>query len=71
MSQSAPSELDNKLRELALTDWQKFVQLVGKDTIDKAKVCLLRQNNKSYGMVSRMVGLSIMQVRTACKRCGD
>lgn len=63
------TELDHKLREMALTNWSQFVQFVGKDAITSAKVCLLRQKQQSYQQISIKLSISEKQARYACDKC--
>lgn len=61
--------LDHKLQEIALKDWAAFVDLVGEDAINAAKVCLLRQEKNSYGQICIKLGLTEKQARYACGKC--
>lgn len=63
------TELDKKLQEIALSNWQQFVQLVGEDAITSAKICLLRQNNASYGEIKNRLGITTDQARYGCNKC--
>lgn len=64
------TDLDKKLQEIAVMNWQQFVDLVGEDAILTAKVCLLRQDKKSYTQIQQKLGLSEKQVRyAACNKC--
>jgi hypothetical protein len=63
------TDLDKKLQEMAVKNWQQFVMLIGEDAINAAKVCLLRKEDKSYGQISRKLGLSEHQARYACSKC--
>jgi hypothetical protein len=63
------TELDKKLQEIALADWQKFVAMVGEDAVISAKVCLLRQNGNSYGQIKGRLKITIDKVRWECKQC--
>jgi hypothetical protein len=64
------TELDKKLQELALKDWDQFVILIGQDSIVSAKICILRKGDKSYGEIVNRLGVSYKQARTACNKCG-
>ncbi len=63
------TDLDKKLQEIALNNWEQFVALVGVDSIKLAKICLLRQNNRSYGEISNKLGVSYEQARYGCNKC--
>lgn len=64
------TDLDKKLQEIALMNWTQFVALIGPDAIIAAKVCLLRQQKKSYGEIQQKLGLTKNQVEyAACKKC--
>lgn len=63
------TDLDKKLQEMALMDWNHFVDLVGEDAINAAKVCLLRKDEKSYGEICNRLGLTKKQARYACGKC--
>lgn len=63
------TELDKKLQEMALTNWSQFVQLVGEDAIVAAKMCMLRQDKRSYGEISVKLGLTHDQARYGCSKC--
>lgn len=63
------TELDKKLQEIALTNWNQFVTLMGEDAIIAAKTCLLRQNGSSYGEISIKLKITEKQARTRCEKC--
>jgi len=65
------TELDRYLQEMALSNWPQFVQLLGKDAILSAKICLLRQNNASYGEIENRLGITTNQARYGCNKCED
>lgn len=65
------TELDKKLQEIALANWPQFVQLVGEDAILSAKICLLRQNNASYGEIENRLGITTNQARYGCNKCEE
>jgi hypothetical protein len=65
------TELDKKLREMAILNWTQFTQLVGPDAIRAAKVCLLRQNAASYGEIGIKLSITKEQVRYACAKCEE
>jgi len=64
------TDLDKKLQEIALMNWKQFVALIGEDALISAKVCLLRQDKKSYGEIQQKLKLTKNQVEyAACKKC--
>lgn len=63
------TELDRKLQEIALFNWNQFVQLVGDDAILSAKICLLRTAGKSYGAITQKLGVTIDAARWNCNKC--
>lgn len=69
MKQESMTELDKKLQEMALLNWQQFVQMVGPSAIVSAKVCLLRQKQNSYGEISIKLGITESQARYSCSKC--
>lgn len=65
------TELDKKLQEIALVNWEQFVHLVGQEAITSAKICLLRQNNASYGEIENRLGITTNQARYGCYKCEE
>jgi hypothetical protein len=65
------TELDKKLREMAMLNWPQFVALVGKDAITSAKACLLRQKKQSYPQISIKLGITESQAKYACTKCDE
>lgn len=63
------TELDKKLQEMAILNWPQFVQMIGLDALTAAKVCLLRQDKKSYGEISYKLGITEHQARYNCTKC--
>lgn len=63
------TELDRKLQEMALLNWTQFVKLVGADAIIAAKICLLRQADRSYGEISQKLSISERRARYWCGEC--
>lgn len=63
------TDLDKRLQEMAVMNWQQFVSLIGTDAIVLAKVCLLRQSKKSYGEISNKLGITEHQARYGCNKC--
>jgi hypothetical protein len=71
MSKKEMTDLDKRLQQMALSNWEQFVQLVGKDTIIAAKVCLLRQAGDSFGKIGFKLNVPPYVARYACKKCDD
>lgn len=63
------TDLDKELQEIASRDWPKLVKMIGEDGIIVAKVCLLRQRDKSYKQISNRLGISEKQARSRCYSC--
>lgn len=63
------TDLDKKLQEMALMNWPQFVKLMGEDAIIAAKICLLRQQNKSYGEISVKLNVTEKKARYWCGEC--
>ena len=64
--------LDSQLMELALTDWQQFVQLIGINHITAAKVCLLRRQGKSYEQIAQKLSIPKHRVEYSCvEKCQE
>lgn len=58
---------EDKLKELAATDWQEFVRIIGPDAVLVAKIRLLRLNGKSYQQISTKLHVTENQARYASK----
>jgi hypothetical protein len=64
------TDLDRQLQEIANTNWQKFVALVGEDALTSAKVCLLRKNGNTYGQIRfKLPDVTKSMIETRCKKC--
>lgn len=63
------TDLDRQLQEIALKDWEQFVKMIGEDKIIKLKVCLLKSNGNTYGMIQRKLHLTKNKVQYACENC--
>jgi hypothetical protein len=63
------TELDKRLQEMALLNWNQFVALVGEKCIMSAKICILRQKNKSLGEISQKLGITYRQSEWGCGKC--
>lgn len=59
------TELDNKLKNIANTDWEAFTAIVGSDAIMAAKICILRSEGKSYSQISIKLKITEAQARYA------
>lgn len=62
------SDLDNKIKELATTDWELFMQLMDKDTLITIKVRMLRHEGKSWLQISKKLEIPVSTARTALKK---
>ena len=63
------TDLDKKLQEIAVMNWKQFVALVGEDALLAAKICLLRQNGKSYGEIKNKLDITEKKARYWCGEC--
>lgn len=64
------SELDDKLKKLAIDDWEQFVAIMGEDSLVVAKMRLLKKEGKSYRQISLKLSVTESQVRYATKKTG-
>jgi len=69
MGEKVMTELDKRLREMALTNWDQFVSLIGDDAVLKAKICMLRKQKASYGQISMRLGVTERQAQYGCQKC--
>jgi hypothetical protein len=65
------TELDTQLRELALTDWPRFIELMGEDAINKAKICLMKRQGRTIRYMAFRVKMPQSTTGLACQRCPD
>lgn len=65
-SDKTMKEIDKKLQEIAVNDWQEFVNLIGRDKLLAAKIRLLRQGGNSYGKIQRKLHLTKNKVQYVC-----
>jgi hypothetical protein len=65
----ALTELDKKLQLMASSNWPQFVQTIGADAIVRAKICLLRKDQFSYGQIAAKLSITEGQARYACNVC--
>ncbi len=65
------TDLDKRLQEIATKNWDQFVALIGDDPIIAAKICLLRQEKKSYGEISVKLGIGKEKARYWCGECDE
>lgn len=63
------TDLDKRLQEMACLHWRQFVSLIGEDALTAAKICILRQNNKSLGEISQKLSITYRQSEYGCKKC--
>lgn len=65
------TDLDYQLRDMALKNWEQFVAIVGSKAVMRAKMCLMHKAEISYGGIVNRLGVTVPQVRHACKTCPD
>lgn len=65
------TDLDRKLQEIGTKNWPQFVALIGEEAILAAKICLLRQDRRSYGEISVKLGITESKARYHCNECAD
>lgn len=63
------TELDRKLKEMAANDWNRFVAMMGEDALTSAKICMLRQEGKTFNQISIKLNVTQMRARVACSKC--
>lgn len=63
------TDLDKRLQEMACINWRQFVALIGDDALIAAKICILRQGNKSLGEISQKLSITYRQSEYGCKKC--
>lgn len=62
------TELEKHLQELAVTDWNKFIELTGIDTV-QVSICLQRKKGKSMRQIAQKTGMPVGTVQRRCKKC--
>lgn len=60
--------IDDKIQQLAITNFAQFLVLIGHDNLQAAKARLLRAEGQSYQQISIKLGMTVQQVRTAVKK---
>jgi hypothetical protein len=65
------TELDQQLQEMAVTDWIKFVELIGLDSINKAKICLMKKQQRTLKYMAYRTKMPLSTVGLNCKRCPE
>jgi len=63
-------EVDDKLRQLALTDWNKFKEVTALD-VTTFTICEQKRAGKSYRQIAYKMGIHFTTVRDRCKKCMD
>lgn len=61
------TDLDKKIKELAISDWEKFMQVAGTDFLITFKARILRSEGKSWQQISMKLEISPRQARVCCK----
>jgi predicted transcriptional regulator len=69
MAEKQLTDLDKKLQDIASKNWQQFVDLIGNDAIIAAKICMLRQEQRTYGEISVKLGITEKRARYWCGEC--
>lgn len=62
---------EEKLKIIALTDWEEFIRIVGPDAILIGQMRLMRQEGKTYRQISLRLKVTESQVKYACKNIED
>lgn len=62
------TDLDRQLQALALTDWNKFSELIKLDT-RKLDICLRRKRGKSVRQIAQALKMAKSSVGEICKIC--
>lgn len=65
------TDLDLKIKEMAQTDWETLMQLMGSGALITVKARLLRKNGKSYKQISVKLEITEAQARYACNKKDD
>lgn len=60
------TQLDQELKDLASKDWQAFLQLMGSEAIEKAKICLLLQRGSSYNQIANRLRITKRKAQWTC-----
>lgn len=61
------NDLDKKLQEIATTNWEQFMEIVGPEILITAKARILRKEGKSYQQICIKLEMTESQARYACK----
>lgn len=64
-------DLDSRLKDIAINNWDSFSNLIGQEAILAAKVCLLRSEGKSYSQISIKLSITESQARYAWYKFND
>lgn len=62
------TDVEKFLQELAVTDWNKFVQITGLDTL-QVSICQQRKKGKSIRQIARKTGMPPASIQSRCKKC--
>lgn len=63
--------LEEKLRNMAQVDWERFVNLLGADALMAAKITMLRRDGNSYKQISIKLRITERQARYGVKKISD
>lgn len=61
-------QMQDKLKEIATTDWKTFMQYMDKDIMVTVMARVMRSEGKSWLQIASKLEISPMQARTACKK---
>lgn len=61
--------LDAQLQEIALADWEHFVELIGDKAIRRAKICLLKRKGKSLNQIAVKLHITKRMAEHSCNNC--
>lgn len=59
--------VEKELKDLAISDWEQFIQIVGDDFMVTAKARLLRLKGKSWQQISIKLETTPAKARTLAK----
>lgn len=65
------SALDVQLQNMAIVNWEGFVNLIGEKAVKKAKICLLRKKGQSLGQIATKLHITKRQADYNCNNCGN
>lgn len=70
MTENTLTPLDERIKEIAASDFTMFCQLVGEAAIVRAKVCILIGDGKSQVQIARKLSITRRKIQgMGCKVC--